>query len=109
MKWPGAVENRAAQIIVERQLARFESVEHQFVAVLKIRPIEVKFLDGELARVAIPAVGEDHAAVVPEECVDFSHQFPESKRLPRCQLRAREELPLSSQHLNYRSGILDAA
>src|ERR1700683_1080478 len=51
-----AIKNCAAQIFIEAGAAGLEGVEHQFVAIFEIGPIEVEFLDGASARVAVPAV-----------------------------------------------------
>src|SRR3984957_763625 len=69
-----AVENRAAKIFVESDASSFEIIEHQFVAVFEIGPIELEFLDRGPAGIAVPAVGENHAAVIPEQRFDFSHR-----------------------------------
>src|SRR5271170_5288247 len=48
------------------------------MAVFEIGPIEVELFDREFARAAVPPIGENHAAVVPEQCADMRHDPPHS-------------------------------
>jgi hypothetical protein len=45
------------------------------VAVFEISPIQMEFFDGRAARSAIPTVGENYAAIVPEQRAYFRHGF----------------------------------
>src|SRR5215470_12562043 len=69
----GAVKNGAVEILVEGDLAGIEGRKRKVVAVVKLLPIELESFDGLFAGVAVPTVGEDDAADVPEKCGDVRH------------------------------------
>src|SRR6266446_5999235 len=70
----GAVEQGAVEIFVDGNLTGIECGKAQVMAVLKFFPVEVKRIGGCLAGAAVPAVGEDDAADIPEECCDAWHR-----------------------------------
>src|SRR5277367_3522722 len=63
---PLSVENCPLHVFVQRCRAALECVQQQLMAILKIRPVEMKFLDRLLPRPAVPPVRQDDSAVVPE-------------------------------------------
>ena len=66
-----AVEERAVEIFVERDEAGVEGREGEVVAVFEFFPVNVESAGAFTARVAVPTVGEDDSADVPEKCGDF--------------------------------------
>jgi hypothetical protein len=72
-KFSGAVEKGAVEIFVDGNLTGVECGEGEIVAVLEFFVVEVKSVSGRFAGVAVPAVGEDDAADIPEECGDVKH------------------------------------
>src|SRR5215471_4265315 len=73
-KFSRPVEQRPFEVIVQRKLAGIERGKGKFVAVLKVLPVEVKGFGGLLAGIAVPAVGQNDAADVPEKSGDASHE-----------------------------------
>jgi hypothetical protein len=61
------------KIIVNRSAASFKGIEHEFVAVLEIVPIELKLIDGGTARMAIPTIRQNYATVIPKQSLYSSH------------------------------------
>ncbi len=55
------------------RMAREPCGKAQVVAVLEFFPIDVECFASGFARVAIPAVGEDDTADIPEQCSDAWH------------------------------------
>src|SRR5579871_130993 len=71
-----AVEDRALQVGVEGDLARLEGGTGEFVAILELFPIEIELFGGGLARGAVPTVGQDDTAHVPEQSRYIRHRAP---------------------------------
>ena len=72
-KFSRTIEERAIEIFVDGNLSGIEGREAEIVAVLKVLPIKIEGVGGFLTGSAIPAVGENHAADIPEECGDARH------------------------------------
>ena len=56
------------------------------MAIFEIGPVEMEFLDSEATRIAVPAIGEDDAAVVPEKRGDLRHEIS-STPAPSCDVQ----------------------
>ncbi len=69
-EFSGAIEQSAIEIFVDGNLTCIECGKAQIVAVLKIFPVELESVGGGFAGIAIPAIGENDAADIPEECGD---------------------------------------
>src|ERR1700730_9509866 len=65
------VKQRPVQILVQRDVPGIKGGKRQFVAVLKLFPIQIKNGSRLTARPAIPAVGEDDASNVPKQRRNF--------------------------------------
>jgi hypothetical protein len=80
-KFSGTVEESTVEIFVDGDLPGVEGGKTQVVAVLKFLPIEMEDVAGGFAGIAIPAVGENDAADIPEEGGDGWHgnTFPSQK------------------------------
>jgi len=82
-KFSRPVEERSIEIFVDGNLSGIEGREAEIVAVLKVLPIKIEGVGGFLTGSAIPAVGENHAADIPEEGGDARHghnSFPRGWR-----------------------------
>ncbi len=72
-EFSGAIEEGAVEIFVNGDLAGVEGWKAKIVAILEFFPIDIECFAGGFAGVAIPAVGQDDAADVSEQCGNARH------------------------------------
>ena len=67
------VEDRALQVIVQRETSGFEFGDDNVVPVLKLFPVQIEFLRRAPSGLSIPAVRQHHAAHIPKQRRHFRH------------------------------------
>src|SRR5262249_716986 len=70
-----AVEDRAVEILVERNHSGIECGKGKIVSLAKLFLVEMECFGSGTSRVMVPAVREDDAADIPELCGDFKQRL----------------------------------
>src|SRR6202041_488639 len=71
-----AIKHGPFQIFRQGNPARLKSVEESVVPLVEFSHVKAEFLDGRMARRAVPAIRQNHSAQIPKKRRDFSHAAP---------------------------------